>query len=267
MPFHNLVWMQHAESPPCNQPPSLSSCRSPAHPPDPSVFLALIILFAGAVQVASVFSDTSDWAAGEFIVAHMAVKPWRSTLDGMVVLRVIEGSAWLCMVPDDPSDDDEPLAPRDDLPSGLAAEIGRSPAGEAPRLDESRHLCVGDWVCLPSRVRYQISGCGHYDDAWRYRTAENIGPPFRAAYFARVYGETRPTRWNQLYEDPSPAKPASKDAWLEGAGAGLKAASNLSASDEDTAALDGTGRTPSPIKKNRTIWGAPGSKSPATTAT
>jgi len=125
-------------------------------------------LAADAVLVASVFKDTGDWVAGELVVRQMAVKPWRRTLNGMIAMRVIEGSAWLCMQADStdaPAADmheesasraeDEPAAPLTDDKLDESDETRRAKAHS----DEPRLLCNGDWVCLPPGAPFARCGC------------------------------------------------------------------------------------------------------------
>jgi hypothetical protein len=173
---------------------------------------------ADAVLVANVFKDPSDWSVGEIVVSSMAVKPWRRTLDGTIAMRVIEGSAWLAVEPDEDVDDAGP---------------------STPPVDEARLLCQGDWVCVPPHVRYQITGAG-VDAESSLPT-----PAFRAVFFARVYSdEVGSTKWDNWYSDPK-AKP--QDAPLEFV---REPASSKGAGRSDKPPpMDGRGRTPSPTKK------------------
>ncbi|KAJ1633376.1 hypothetical protein T492DRAFT_866848 [Pavlovales sp. CCMP2436] len=146
-----------------------------------------------AVLVANVFKDPSDWSVGEIVVSPMAVKPWRRTLDGTIAMRVIEGSAWLAIEPDE-----------EDV-------VGEHDAGPSSPVDEARMLCQGDWLCVPPHVCYQITGAG-LDAETPVPT-----PAFRAVFFARVYSdEVGSTKWDNWYEGNPKAKP--QDARLAGLG-------------------------------------------------
>lgn len=199
--------------------------------------------------------------AGELVVRHMAVKPWRRTEEGMLAMRVIEGSAWLCMEADEPpAGVDAPSPARGaalagEPPPAPPAEETPPPGGGGARLEESRMLCAGDWVCLPPRVRYQISGCGLCDDAWLDVPPEDAGPPFRAAFFLRSYGErSGGTRWSNWYEDPHGKPPHDNGAdWLgdpPGGGA-LEPSREAAMGPTGELALDETGRTLSPQERAR----------------
>jgi hypothetical protein len=136
---------------------------------------------AGGVLVAHVFKEAGDWDAGELIVKPTAVKPWRQTRDGMISMRVLDGSAWLYMETDLAEDGD-----------GGEEDVA------APAANTSRLLCQGDWVCIPPQMRYKIGGC-----AIEEGDGEAPMPPppaFHAVFFARAYADScGETRWD-LYE-------------------------------------------------------------------
>jgi len=93
-------------------------------------------------------------------------------------------------------------------------------------------------------VRYQLSGCGLYDGSWN--NDEGSGPPFRAAYFARTYGDSHgETKWSQFYEGapPEEALLARAGNWLDSTAGSMPTVG---------ACVDATGRTPSPLRMEPT---------------